>query len=286
VRNKSKKKGKIKKLLEWVLPIGVVGLIIAAGVGLWLLAEKNQSEDEPSDKNEAPEKIVYRGPPRNLEQLLERYMAAQGGEEKIEMVQSLRIHGRIIADGVEIPFDQIKRAPNMSRLTLETEPRAITTFNNGEAVWREIEGVPNLYEVTGVEANDIQANSAILSPVWSQRNEPGALEWRGTQEIDGVAHHRILLNQEDSPDRVYWIDGEEYWERRVDTATPNGEFLSTTFDDFRRVGWLTIPFKIVSERDGEVVSEIIIDRAEINIGVLSAFFETPEKLEPWPGTKE
>jgi len=279
-----RRKRKSKSNRRWWVPITALLVISAGGLGLWFLSKfsPEEAQDHAADVINGESEIAYADPPANLKELIVRYMNGQGGEEKIESLKSARIRGYILVDGIKTEFQQIKRAPNMSRLFIDAEPRPFTTVDNGDTVWREIEGLPTSFEITGEDAQQVRAGSSILGPVWANRNRPNALEMGSSREIDGVTHYSIIAKETGSPEKIFWIDSDQYLERGMDTATRNGEFYTERYSDFRKVGSLTLPFRVVTEIDGVVVSEVVIEEAELNIGVLSAFFEVPENLKPWP----
>ncbi|MGE9296492.1 MAG: hypothetical protein ACQKBV_09425 [Puniceicoccales bacterium] len=278
--------------LGCIVPIAIMVLLVGGGGVYWwfnVVDAKKEAETalETAEFGKAEnEARRYLRPPGSQSELIGRYLQAQGGEAQIAQINSIRLQGKVIADGKEIPFSQIKRAPNQSRLIIETQPRRMITTDNGKEVWRSFEGLPTAYRLTGEAAHTARGSSPILSPIWALRDTPGALDWSGQEEIDGVTYYKIEVKRTDRPDLTYWIDGERYLEYRVESITPSGQLEVTTFEDYRKVGWLTIPFHIIVTRDGEIASEIIIEQADLNIGLLSAYFDAPEQMEDWPPKAE
>jgi len=267
------------------LPLGLVALLVLGALGFWWSTKSAVNELGNADPAASETPPEYDEPPANLDELIDRYIATQGGKAEVEALRSLRIQGRTRNNGSETKFDQIKRSPGMSWTLIEADPYRVITTTDGETVWRQIGGQPDYYRITGTEAESILASVQILSQIWILRNVPDALEWTESREIDGTLHHAIRARQDGKPDQIFWIDDERYLERRIETVSPSGEYQVTTFHDYRKVGPLTVPFKIVIQRDGEVVDEIIVEQANVNIGVLSALFSAPDDLKDWPPSR-
>ncbi|WP_269543174.1 hypothetical protein [Cerasicoccus fimbriatus] len=281
-----KKRSKLPLILA-----ALVLLVLLAVAALWFSQQWKPSTEtvvvaETETTNEdsgADEEISYDGPPRNLEELIERYAATQGGPEKISQIKSLRLRGEIIQGDQPIEFQQIKRRPNMSRVSLETPLFELITTTNGDQVWRQYAGRPEIFEVTGVDRERVLSDSRIVSPLWTERDNPGALTMLSDEMDDGVLYHRIKVALPNRPEAIYWLDPETYLEHQITSTNSDDKEVVTRFGDYRKLGWLTIPYNIHFIIDGDPTMEIQLEKAEMNIGVFESFFDPPEMTGgEWP----
>ncbi|WP_309396160.1 hypothetical protein [Cerasicoccus maritimus] len=267
-------------------------LLALSGAVAWYLNQWKPGEEPETDveaavsEESAPMKTVrlvhYGYPPRNLEELVERYAKAQGGPEKIAQIKSLKLRGVTRQGDQEMEFQQIKRVPSSSRITLETAQYELSTITNGDEVWRKFGGRPEVYRVTGEDRERVLSESQIISPLWTYRNTPGVLSMMSDEMLDGVIYHRVKVAIPDQPVAVYWIDPETYLERQIVTTNAEGGEVVTLFEDYRPLDWLVIPYRVVFMKDGELVSDIELMTADMNIGVFASYFDPPEMTAEWP----
>ncbi len=227
----------------------------------------------------------YDSPPQNLKDLLERYVNAQSSPEHIQKINSMRIIGEIIEGDQTLRFVQIKRTPNLSRVSLEQGHNSIATFTNGEQTWRIINDGPEAYRLTGDEAARARASGRIFNALWTDRNKPDALKMLSDEPLDGKRHHRVQALNANGAEEIYWLDPETYLETQLVVYEPNGREVVTRFSDYRKVRWIHVPFHVEVYVNGELKSTFEIEKIEINIGVFESYFAPPQFTSDWPPPK-
>ncbi|GHC01279.1 hypothetical protein GCM10007047_17160 [Cerasicoccus arenae] len=241
-----------------------------------------QIVDEPLGSSSVETKLTYNKPPTSLAQLLERYAAVQGGPEKIKEIQSLRLSGKLLQEGKEYEFSQVKRVPNRSRITIGSEEQTLSTYTNGSEVWRIYQDYPAVFRVSGDEAETAKRSAIILSPLWTERDRKDVLTLLPDEPLDGVMHHRVELAYPGETPTIFWINPETYLESQTVTQRSTGEEVVTKFSDNRKVSWLMIPYVVEVFVDGKKNTEITLDKADLNIGLFDSYFDPPEMTEEWP----
>ncbi|WP_309381757.1 hypothetical protein [Cerasicoccus frondis] len=265
-------------------------LILAVGA-IWLMNQWKPEDTvteaalldvEPEPDAETLELIQYDNAPRDLQELIDRYGAAQGGPDKIDQIRSLRLKGVIHQNDEELEFQQIKRVPSSSRFSIATNDLELVTYTNGVEAWRQYGGHPENYRVTGDERDSVIRDSIIISPIWIYRDDPNVVSRMSDEMLDGVVYHRVKVILPGQREAVYWIDPETYVEKQIVTTNADGKQNVTQFKDYRKLGWLTIPYEIDFTVDDKVISKIELEKAELNIGVFESYFDPPEMVGDWP----
>ncbi|MEO0794609.1 MAG: hypothetical protein AAFX93_05590 [Verrucomicrobiota bacterium] len=280
-----KKRSRAPQIIAGLL---VFFLVLGAAFIVWLSKQSPSDAAEYADAELSPEAVEekpqdFAQPAQSVSEIVDRYIAVQGGVDEINKISSLRFIGVIREAGEEIEFDQLRKAPNLYRFTLERDGRELRTTTNGKQVWRELVGREATYEIVGQEAEDFINSAPILEKIWTQRNVPGALKLLEDQPLDGKMHHRISVKLAGGGKEVYWIDNKSYLESRKEKFNAKGDRITLfEFSDFRPVGTMNIPFFVAITNEGAPTTEVTINKAEMNVGVFSSFFEPPKQLLPWP----
>ena len=109
--------------------------------------------------------------------------------------------------------------------------------------------------------------------------ESKEVELLGRDRVDGVLCY-VLKIAEGEKEHVVYVEPVRFNEVWIRT-TGDERIDDTRLSDYRKVDGIWLPFRIVrmSQRPGEVdfgagvTTEILVDRAELNVGVFDSFFE-------------
>lgn len=218
------------------------------------------------------------------ENLKPAFIKANGGEETLAQLQSVRYIGSLNNGDQSIPFTSIKKRPWQSLLTLRFPKYELSYVVDGDTVWQRVEvqakrPVDTLLE--GDEALRIRQLGAFFDPVMML-----FLLNKGTIHSlkEGVLEEQTVLvlhfaNEELKLDCKAYIEPKTmHVLSRVDFLE-DGTVRSLSYSDHRRVGGLIEPFVTVTHIDGEFDNRVLVERSDHNIGTFPSFFEFPGNAE-------
>ena len=232
-------------------------------------------EADAAPKPPAPTPPAAGATAPTADQIVEKYIAAVGGEDAIRKVTSRQAKGMIIANGTETPIELFTKAPNL-RLSISQNPSggSYTAFD-GSAGWMGSTGHA-AREMSPAEswAAGIDAEFALplrLKEMFPQlrRGRPEAVNGVECEVLTGMAEGH-------PPVRLYFDAKSGLLVRLVRYAdTPMGRNATQIdYADYRDSGGIKIPFRWTLSRP---IARFAIQLSEVksNVAIDSAKFAKP-----------
>jgi len=222
--------------------------------------------------------------PSPVDEIVASNLAARGGKEQIQALQSLRHTGTATASGGRVArvVREIKR-PGLFRLEFSSQGTKSVFAHDGETGWQvtPLEGVFEPQEIkseidsdAGIDERDIEG------PLVDWREKGHSVELVGRETLPGGEVFKLKVTLADGAIRYDYIDVESYLIVRSDvTETIRGRavMLEETFSDFREVGGLVFPHAIETHvTDRPEVIRIVVETIELNPELDDARFRLPE----------
>jgi photosynthetic reaction center cytochrome c subunit len=242
------------------------------------------SDEEPKPEPErakAPgdRKPVF--PP--ADQLLDKYLAAVGGEASLQKISSRVETGKIDASGHQLPIEVYAKAPD-KRISIMHLPNgeSITAFDGKEG-WLSNAGHPHMMSAAENDAARIDADFYFAAHVKTLFKKYTVLPG---EKIDGHDTYLVIGRNEDQPPLRLYLDQQSglllRLVRYAETALGR---MPTQIDyaDYRDVDGVKIPFRWTLARPGARFT-IQIDQVQQNVPVDEAKF-TPPPMPPPPDQK-
>jgi photosynthetic reaction center cytochrome c subunit len=248
-------------------------------VGTPLVAtEDSKPQAEPA---KAPGEAKPAMPPAN--QLLDKYLAAVGGQVALQKVTSRVEKGKIDANGHQLPIEVYAKAPD-KRISIMHLPNgdSITAFD-GKQGWLSNGGHPHMMSAAENDAVRIDADLYFPTHIKTLYQKftvaPG-------EKIDGQDTYLVIGRNEGQPPlRLYFDQQTGLLLRLVRYAeTPLGRNpTQIDYADYRDADGVKIPFRWTLARPGNRFT-IQVDQVQQNVPVDEAKF-TPPPMPPPPDQK-
>jgi outer membrane lipoprotein-sorting protein len=243
-----------------------------------------------SDVEPAPE-TAHAGAPGEAkpvfppaDQLLDKYLAAIGGDPALKKVTSLVEKGQITANGHQFPIEVYSKAPD-KRLSVMHLPNgeSITAFD-GTQGWLSNNGHAHLMSSAENDAERISANLYFASDVKTLYKKFTVLPG---EKIDGHDTYLVIGHTEGQmPLRLYFDQQSGLLLRLVRyQQTPLGRNpTQIDYADYRDQDGVKFPFRWTLARPGGRFT-IQVDQAQLNVPVDDAKFTPPPMPPPPPDQK-
>jgi len=242
------------------------------------------TDEEPkveAERVKAPGEAKPVFPP--ADQLLDKYLAAVGGEAALQKVTSRVEKGEINANGHQLPIEVYAKAPD-KRLSIMHLPNSesITAFD-GKQGWLSNAGHPHMMSAAENDAVRIDADLYFPAHVKSLYKKflvaPG-------EKIDGHETYLVIGRNEGQPPLRLYVDQQSgllvRLVRYAETALGRNP-TQIDYADYRDEGGVKIPFRWTLSRPGNRFT-IQINQVEQNVPVEDAKF-TPPPMPPAPEQK-
>jgi len=223
-------------------------------------------------------------PVSEIDEIVNSNLAARGGIEKIQALNSMRATGEATASGGRVArvIQEIKR-PGFYRLEFSSQGTTAVFAHDGEIGWHvaPLQGVfepqpiePNHDSEAGVDERDIEG------PLVGWREKGHMVELTGREMLPSGEAFKLKLTLADGGIRTDYIDVESRQIVRSDkTESIRGRVvqLEETYSDFREVEGLVFPHFIdthVKDRPESIT--VVVDTIELNPELDDPRFRLPE----------
>jgi len=246
----------------------------AEPVGVPIISEDESKPEAERSAAASPKPVL---PP--ADQLLDKYLAAVGGEAALQKVTSLVEKGNITANGRQLPIEVYAKAPD-KRLSVMHLPNgeSITAFD-GKQGWLSNNGHAHLMSAAENDAERISADMRFASNVKTLYKKFNVLPG---EKIDGHDTYLVVGRNEGQPPLRLYLDQQSgqllRLVRYAETALGR---MPTQIDyaDYRDEGGVKIPLRWTLARPGGRFT-IQISQVEQNVPVEDAKFAPPPMPPP------
>lgn len=244
-------------------------------------------------------------------EIVSRNVAARGGLQKWQSVQTLSMSGKMEAGGNNRPTlpmpgrkdshampparpaEQIK-LPFVMELKRPRRSRVEVTFNGQNAVqvfdgtngWK-LRPYLNRRQVepyTSDELKSVVAQADLDGPLIGYAAKGTTVDLEGMEKVEGRDTYRLRLTLKNGTTQHVWVDAKTYLESKIEGAPRrlDGRLhpVEVYFRDYRTVEGLQIPFLLETKLQNaqpmagakQVSEQIILDKVEVNPDLNDALF--------------
>jgi hypothetical protein len=218
----------------------------------------------------------------DLDRVVRLWAAATGGLDHIRALRAVRMSGRITLGGEPHAFSVEIARPGRIR-TEVTFPQGVwIQVFDGKHGWTvsPLEKGPAPTPMTAEQEKNAPEQADIEGPLVDSAKKGIRLALEGKEMVDGRDAWRIRVTRGDGV--VRYLDLDAATSQKVRWQGELGEggerrMNASLFSDYRTVGGLSFPFRIVSGAAGEEPSqEIVFEKIEVNPAISDSAFARPK----------
>jgi photosynthetic reaction center cytochrome c subunit len=241
-----------------------------------IISDEEPKPESASAKSPADAKPIL--PP--ADQLLDKYLAAIGGDAALQKVTSRVEKGKIAASGQQLPIEVYAKAPD-KRISIMHLPNgeSVTAFD-GKQGWLSNAGHPHMMSAAENDAARIDSDLHFAAHVKTLYKKftvvPG-------EKIDGHDTYLVIGRNEGQPPlRLYFDQQSGLLLRLVRYAETALGRMPTQIDyaDYRNADGVKIPYRWTLARPGGNRFTIQVDQVQQNVPVEDAKFTPPPMSSP------
>jgi hypothetical protein len=220
---------------------------------------------------------------QNADEIVNKYITAVGGLEKLQAVKTLKYSGKTSVQGMDIPFTQTYKRPMMMISEITIQGMVIKQAYDGAKGWfiNPLSGKkdPDLMPKDAEKAMIKQAD--FDGEMVNYKEKGNTIELIGKEDLEGSSVYNIKLTEKDSSTANYYFDADSYLliketdKIKFDTKEVNSE---TLFSDYKPADGVLRPYALeVKSPDNPMGSmKIIIEKVESNFPLEDRYFKMPE----------
>ena len=202
-----------------------------------------------------------------VQTVMEGYLKAIGGREKLESVVSLSEVSEGTVQGMTLQMERKKTNQNQMLLEVKMMGNVMQKVAvNKDAAYMEMQG--QKIPMEGAELEGMIADAAIFPEL---NLDPNSLTLVGIVEVDGVDAYEVKVSDK----KTLFFDAATFYKiKSIETAEMMGQSTTSmvSFGDYKEVDGVMIPHK-VSQSMGPQSVDFMVQSCVLNASIDSAIFE-------------
>jgi len=218
----------------------------------------------------------------SVDDLIARHLTAIGGADKLKAISTLKITGRGVAQGKEVPITLYIKRPGLVRSESNVQGESVVQAFDGKRSWsiNPLMGNGGPAYAGEAESNNARerAESQLDGPLVDYKAKGSTVELQGKEDVEGSPAYKIKITTRGGTSIYCFLDAETYLETKVITkvAGGGGEFEVTALQgNFKPEGGVLMPHSIDQSIGTLVVLNLVIEKVEVNIPIADSVFQLP-----------
>jgi len=217
----------------------------------------------------------------SLDDVIAKHVEAHGGKASWAQVRSLKMTGTMTSWSKKAPFTLVKTREGKYRLDGTQDEQKLEIGYDGTTAWWDNRMLQDgAQKVRGADLPVILRETDFPTPFFDYKEKKHEVQLLGPKEIEGRNALALEVKRADGLAETWYLDPATYLE--IARESPGSDFgrpvpQQTFYEDFRKVGAITLPFRIDSnwytrERALEIA------KIETNVAVDDASFRLPPPI--------
>jgi outer membrane lipoprotein-sorting protein len=203
------------------------------------------------------------------------------GQSNLSNVQTMQTEGKIVVQGLEIPFTQKYKREGKFHMESSFQGMKMIQAFNGESGWQvnPLMGVSEPQDLSGMELKSALENADIDGPLYNYAAKGNRVELLGNDTFEGADVHKLKLTKSDGTEAIYFIDAENYVVLKTEvTMVVEGNSItsSATMGNYKEVDGILMAHSITTSAMGQNMS-LILEKIQFGVEVDEAIFAKPTK---------
>jgi hypothetical protein len=227
----------------------------------------------------APTVLAY-----TADELAAKNVAAKGGLDKLNAIQSLRLSGKLLVNGGALELGYVTLIKRPGSIRYEALLQGLTQIQayDGTQAWQinPFQGRKDPEKLSVDEAKGLGEDAVdFAGPLVDYKAKGYTLDYLGTEDVDGSEAHKLRVTRPNGDLTYVYLDPEYFLEirtinRRIEHGVPNETV--TDYGDYENVDGVYFPFEQDSGPKGSRDRQRVrFEKAEANVPAADTQFQFP-----------
>ncbi|HKA18120.1 MAG TPA: hypothetical protein VKN18_07355 [Blastocatellia bacterium] len=219
---------------------------------------------------------------QSVDDLIKKNLDARGGVQKIKAVKTTKVTAKVVQQSLEIPLVIKQKRPNMVRADVTFQGKSQIQAYNGQSGWKvdPFQGSPDPEKIAGDDLKEAEEQADMDGSLVDYKEKGHKVELVGKEDMEGTPVYNLKLTLKNGDVRNIYLDAENYLELKfkLKRKGPGGEVeIEQYAGNYKPVNGLMFPFSLETKVKGQTVSQIVIDKIELDTPIDDSIFKMPEK---------
>ena len=219
---------------------------------------------------------------QDADEIVNKYITAIGGLDKIQTIKTIKLTGKVTANGMDIPFSEICKRPQMVLMESTIQGMTMKQAYDGTQGWmiNPFMGKKDPDVMSKDAEKAIKRNADFEGQLINYKDKGSKIELIGKEDLEGSQVYNIKLTDKDNDLTNFYIDADSYLlvkqndKIKVDTKEITAESI---LSNYKQVNGVLFPYSIESKSPDNPMgnAKIVVDSIEINMTVDDSIFKMP-----------
>lgn len=216
---------------------------------------------------------------QTADEIIQKHAATMGGLEAINKIATYKITGTMTTQGMDLPISTQVINGKAARSEVDVMGQSIILVYNNGTGWtiNPFTGATEATDLTGPQLNDLKGQAFLASNLADYKSRGHQVELAGQEDVDGVKTFKLkLTTKDDGIVSYFFINTTDYTLVKVSARREmQGQEVDTEtfYSDLKEFGSIKYFMNRVQKMNGEVFSEMHVDKFELNVPVDEAIFK-------------
>ena len=220
---------------------------------------------------------------QDLQKILDAHFEAIG-QKNLSKVKTMVVTGKIVQQGVEMPFKTITKRPDKAYIEAEVQSAKMKQGYDGQNGWMIAPwtGSAEPIDLSGPDLRGLKDAADLDGPLWDYEEKGSTLELTGKEDLDGSDAYVLKLTRKDGNIDYFYMDAENYVILKLISKTIiNGSEteVDTHLSNYQEVEGYIMPFTQEQSFDGQPGMSMNFEKVSFNDEVDDGIFKKPVSTE-------
>lgn len=206
------------------------------------------------------------------------------GQDRINSINTMKSTGKTIAMGMELDFEIYTQRPEKFRLEVDIQGAKMIQAYDGEKGWFVAPWTGSLdpIEISGVELKSIKLQADIDGMLYDYEKKGLTTELVGKEDMEGTEVFKIKQTDTEGDVYFHYIDAENFVLLKTSSKEKMGESeieSETFYSNYKEFEGMMIAYSVESKTNGQTITQINIEKVELNPEIDPSIFTMPAKKE-------
>jgi len=223
---------------------------------------------------------------QTADELIEKNIQAHGGLDKIKGVQSMRMTGKIVGGGMEMPMLMEFKRPTNMRMEFTVQGMTGIQGYDGTTGWAVMPfvGKTEPEKMSPEDLKQMEDQADIDGPLVDYKAKGHQVEYLGKADVEGTPAHKLKVTKKNGDVVTIYLDADAYLELKAEgKSMRRGQEVEfeTMYGDYKDVGGgLMMPYSIEIKPKGMPQGQnVVIEKVELNPEIAADRFAMPPAKE-------
>ena len=218
-----------------------------------------------------------------VDEIVAKNLQAKGGAEKWQAIKSVKMTGKMTAQGNQMGLTVYAMRPNFNRQEITMSKGTAVQAFDGTTAWvvNPMLGIDSPQPVPGPAAEMAKNSADFDGALINYKSKGTTIELVGREKLAEKDVYHLKVTQKGGPVQHYFLDAESGIELRtsaeVEVGNGQKQTLNTEMADYRPVNGILIPHTVTQTADGKTLLRWSIDSVEFNTVPDDSIFRLPKK---------